>query len=247
MRKGLTRCILLALVLLVASYGVSFFCEIHMKETICYDFTFPLDHHTYDYASIVDFYYGKHPDSFLYGVFIGTRHYLPDSLAWAHTLPPGFSVPSNLITGAKLWIDAAWVNTDQNMVEIEGTFDWDPLNHGCLDNTTYDLIEVVTEGFWNDGALDVIVRAGERCLRLDEAKLLMDYYEDHTDVDEEFPSQPIGFHLDQNYPNPFNPETGISFSLPERASVSLTVYNVFGQKVRELIEGTLPAGSYKVT
>ncbi len=248
MKKGLMRGFLLALAVFLVSYGVSFSCEIQMKETICYNFTFPLDHHTYDYASIVDFYYGRYPDSFLYGVFIGTIHCLPDSLAWAHTLPPGFSVPPAFITRAKLWIDAAWVNTDQNMVEIEGTFGWDPLNHGCLDNTTYDLLGVAIEGFGNDGALDdVVVRAGEGRLRLDEAKLLLDYDEGHTDVEEEASSQPEGFRLDQNYPNPFNPETQISFSLPERASVSLAVYNVFGQKVRGLIQGTLPAGSYKVT
>jgi hypothetical protein len=247
MKKRLMRGFLLALAVLLVSYGVSFSCEIHIKETIHYDFTFPLDHHTYDYASIVDFYYGRHPDSFLYGVFIGTIHCLPDSLAWAHTLPCGFSVPPALITRAKLWIDAAWVNTNQNTVQIEGTFGWDPLNHGCVDNTTYDLMGVAMEGFWNDGALDVIVRAGEKCLRLDEAKLLLDYYEDHTDVEEEFSSQPEGFQLDQNYPNPFNPETQISFSLPERASVSLMVYNVFGQKVRELLSATLPGGCYTIT
>jgi hypothetical protein len=132
-------------------------------------------------------------------------------------------------------------------VEIEGTFDFGPLNQGCLDNTTYDLLEFSMEGFWNDGALDMIVRAGEKRLRVDEAKLLIDYYEDHTGVEEEFSSQPEDFQLDQNYPNPFNPETQISFSLPERASVTLMVYNVFGQKARELIEGTLPAGSYTVT
>ena len=73
--KMANRGMLLALTILLVSSGVSFSCEIHIKETIHYDFTFPLDHHTYDYASIVDFYYGKHPDSFLHGIFIGTTHW----------------------------------------------------------------------------------------------------------------------------------------------------------------------------
>jgi hypothetical protein len=45
-----------------------------------------------------------------------------------------------------------------------------------------------------------------------------------------------------NYPNPFNPSTSISFSLPASGKASLTVYDITGRKVRELISGVLPAG-----
>ncbi|MCK4653658.1 MAG: T9SS type A sorting domain-containing protein [Candidatus Cloacimonetes bacterium] len=50
-----------------------------------------------------------------------------------------------------------------------------------------------------------------------------------------------------NYPNPFNPITTISYSLPDESEVSLTIYNIKGQKVKELIKGTQPAGSYNVS
>lgn len=50
-----------------------------------------------------------------------------------------------------------------------------------------------------------------------------------------------------NYPNPFNPATTISFHLASPADVRLTVYNVLGQQVVELIKGNLPAGPVQAT
>jgi len=51
----------------------------------------------------------------------------------------------------------------------------------------------------------------------------------------------------QNYPNPFNPTTEITFVLPQRSDVDLTVYDVEGRRVRTLVAGTLAAGTKRVT
>ncbi|MCE1188931.1 MAG: choice-of-anchor J domain-containing protein [Ignavibacteria bacterium] len=56
---------------------------------------------------------------------------------------------------------------------------------------------------------------------------------------------PSSYQLFQNYPNPFNPTTTIKFALPEKANVSLTVYNQLGQKVAVLINGQLEAGYHE--
>lgn len=57
------------------------------------------------------------------------------------------------------------------------------------------------------------------------------------------PDDPV---LDQNYPNPFNPSTSISYSVPSEQHVVLEVYNLLGMKVRALVNGTVPAGSYRI-
>jgi len=68
-----------------------------------------------------------------------------------------------------------------------------------------------------------------------------------TQVDE-FPEQNIGkrLRLFSNYPNPFNPLTNISYFIPEDAEVKLTIYNLRGEKVRELVNGLQAKGKKKI-
>ena len=57
---------------------------------------------------------------------------------------------------------------------------------------------------------------------------------------------PSEFSLSQNYPNPFNPVTKISFSIPDNSYTKLTVYDISGKQVAELVNGELDAGSYNI-
>ena len=62
-------------------------------------------------------------------------------------------------------------------------------------------------------------------------------------VDNETPS---AFEILGNYPNPFNPSTTIEFSLAEAGTADISLYNVAGQKVRELLSGSIKAGVHTV-
>ncbi len=54
------------------------------------------------------------------------------------------------------------------------------------------------------------------------------------------------FKLYQNYPNPFNPRTTISYTLPENGLVQLSIFNVLGQQVSNLINKEQSKGNYKI-
>jgi hypothetical protein len=58
---------------------------------------------------------------------------------------------------------------------------------------------------------------------------------------------PSDYTLNQNYPNPFNPSTTIEFAMPQASFVTLEVYNMVGQKVATLVEGTRQAGVHTVS
>jgi hypothetical protein len=57
---------------------------------------------------------------------------------------------------------------------------------------------------------------------------------------------PDKFELYQNYPNPFNPETNIKFAVPKAGNISLSVYSILGEKVKDLISGFYEPGIYNL-
>jgi len=63
-------------------------------------------------------------------------------------------------------------------------------------------------------------------------------------IAEEPINYPLTYSLKQNFPNPFNPETRIYFEIPNQEHISIVIYNILGQKIRNLAMDTYPAGKH---
>ena len=65
-----------------------------------------------------------------------------------------------------------------------------------------------------------------------------------AEIDSKVPQE---FHISYNYPNPFNPSTSIRYALPEAEHVKVTIYDINGREVTQLVDNYQSAGTYVVT
>ena len=70
-------------------------------------------------------------------------------------------------------------------------------------------------------------------------------YEYSSEVNVEV-TLPLEYALEQNYPNPFNPSTTIKYSIPDDGFVKLSVYNMLGEEVVNLVNAQQKAGRYEI-
>ncbi len=67
-----------------------------------------------------------------------------------------------------------------------------------------------------------------------------------TAIDQENAANPVTFALQQNYPNPFNPSTTISYTVAEKSTVLLEIFDVNGRLVNTLTNTEHQPGSYQL-
>jgi hypothetical protein len=90
------------------------------------------------------------------------------------------------------------------------------------------------------------IQEAEACSLLHRALSDLEMYPS-TVEEEEGDNLPLSFSLKQNFPNPFNPETVIDYILPKESQVRITIYNLLGQKVRDLLDQRVSAGHQKIS
>lgn len=110
-------------------------------------------------------------------------------------------------------------------------------NHSFFDNSAIG-------DFNDDGNIEIIIpQVRDNNDAVYSSRVYM-YSFDKSLVNTEATDNFIGFELGQNYPNPFNPVTQISFRLPMTTNVKLSVFNLLGQKVADIVDAKLSIGSY---
>lgn len=68
----------------------------------------------------------------------------------------------------------------------------------------------------------------------------------HIKPGNEIQGLPGEYALESNYPNPFSGKTNIKFSTPKKGPVKIMIYDILGQKIRTLIDKTLPAARHEI-
>jgi len=118
---------------------------------------------------------------------------------------------------------------------------------GTTTSNTYEDLELTTtyrhgeDYFYKTTAVDVNDNESDYSNTVEaEARL------EKQNIKEELESKPKIYALDSNYPNPFNPTTNISYQLPKASNVTLTVYDMLGKEVAELVNENKSVGIYNV-
>jgi len=126
------------------------------------------------------------------------------------------------------------------------------LGSNGMNVTPQDLLDMANQAlagttFTGVSLSDIVAALDAINKGFDEARFLAGFYAMPPPKDVRLDLTPTGFALDQNHPNPFNPVTTITYTLPERSTVHLTVHNSMGEEVAVLVNEEVPAGTHAVT
>jgi photosystem II stability/assembly factor-like uncharacterized protein len=116
---------------------------------------------------------------------------------------------------------------------------WQEFNNGAMLNTyTVRALEFRVSAF--------TVYAGAAHPTLTSGQGVFEYTFILNPVNDPASEIPKHFHLYQNYPNPFNPVTKFEFTIPKSTFVKLSVFDITGKLVSEILNTQLNAGNYKI-
>lgn len=126
---------------------------------------------------------------------------------------------------------AVWLGTyDSGVFRFDGNAVW---RHTTADGLADNQVESIA--FAPDGAVWLGTSSG-----------LSRFVPGTWTAATEIHTRPEGFFITGNHPNPFNPSTIISFTVPRSGYAELVIYSITGQKIRTLVSGFTPAGTYSI-
>jgi len=114
----------------------------------------------------------------------------------------------------------------------------------------WQVVDVPLERFATDEPAEWVAISGDLdgSFYLDDVRLVTRAEgPPQTSVTDGASGLPDRFALEPNYPNPFNPSTTIRYAIGEPGQVSLRIYSITGQLLRELVAGQQRAGRYVTT
>ena len=104
------------------------------------------------------------------------------------------------------------------------------------------LPRVTRDYYWRVKAADAL----DTTLSSQVRRLRISYVTSVQEPKEKFIDKEKQAALEQNFPNPFNPATTITYTIPKGGFVRLAVFNLLGQEVALIFEGTQSAGTFEV-
>ncbi|MDK9699408.1 MAG: T9SS type A sorting domain-containing protein [bacterium] len=161
------------------------------------------------------------------GTSQGVSRSLDQGLTWL-PLPitlPTYSIVSN--TQGRLYA----ATSNGVMYSTNGGSSWDDLSH---------------EGLLNQNVFELKIDADNYLWAATNGNGVFVSFHPTNDVREPITFVPAELRLHQNYPNPFNATTTISYSLPTVSNVDLSIFDVNGRLVEQLLSGKQPAGLHSV-
>jgi len=139
-------------------------------------------------------------------------------------------------TYEKKWESISGGITDEEAGPADVSF---VIANGPISIPAYSIHRLAFAMVAGDDSMSLFQHADWAIARWDEL-MFLDIEPDDT------PQLPLLYGLSQNYPNPFNPKTIINYELPITNFVEISIYNLLGQKVVELVSKKQTPGKYSV-
>jgi hypothetical protein len=146
---------------------------------------------------------------------------------------------TSILGGTAISLNITRLNNCYNLTP--GTYKIGELRFNRIDTTGCITMTFRTNSVFQDSITQMLNPATwtftnpTSCIRLDYL----------TGVEGNNNELPTVFKLYNNYPNPFNPATTIKYDVPKNSFVKITVYDVLGKLVSQLVNQDMQPGRYE--